>query len=244
MVTDQGEVLANKLILALNAWTPQHIKAFKRSIVLVSSDMMITEPMPEQLAKAGLTHGMPIVDSRIFVHYYRTTPDGRLMLGKGGNLFAFANHMLKQFDQASGYQDVLNQAYADLFPQLPCKVATTWNGASDRSATGLPFFGHLDDNQQVMYGLGYSGNGIVQSYLGGEILSSMALELDDQWRSSALISGCLGQFPPEPIRTLGAYTVRNAVRRKERMEDHGQSPFWLDKQLAKFAAAAGKADKA
>jgi len=37
--------------------------------------------------------------------------------------------------------------------------------------------------------------------------------------------------------------VRNAIRRKERCEDNETTPFWLDKQLAKFANAAGKADK-
>lgn len=33
--------------------------------------------------------------------------------------------------------------------------------------------------------------------------------------------------------------VRNAIRRKERAEDHGRRPRHLDVRLAKFAAAAG-----
>ncbi|WP_272898577.1 hypothetical protein [Photobacterium phosphoreum] len=37
--------------------------------------------------------------------------------------------------------------------------------------------------------------------------------------------------------------VRNAIRRKEAAEDNEQQPLWVDKQLAKFANAAGKADK-
>ena len=37
--------------------------------------------------------------------------------------------------------------------------------------------------------------------------------------------------------------VRDAVRRKEHAEDVGQKPMWIDKQLAKLAGAAGKADK-
>lgn len=50
-------------------------------------------------------------------------------------------------------------------------------------------------------------------------------------------------LPPEPIRYLGSLRVRNAIRRKERAEDHGRRPRHLDVRLAKFAAAAGKADK-
>ncbi len=55
--------------------------------------------------------------------------------------------------------------------------------------------------------------------------------------------GPLGGFPPEPIRYLGAQLVKQAVLRKEQAEDNEQSPKWHDLQLAKFAAAAGKADK-
>jgi hypothetical protein len=36
--------------------------------------------------------------------------------------------------------------------------------------------------------------------------------------------------------------VRNAIRRKERAEDENRAPHWWDKQLAKLADAAGKAD--
>ncbi|PSU75194.1 hypothetical protein CTM67_16695 [Photobacterium phosphoreum] len=42
---------------------------------------------------------------------------------------------------------------------------------------------------------------------------------------------------------IGAMLVRNAIRRKEAAEDNEQQPLWVDKQLAKFANAAGKADK-
>ncbi|VVO37914.1 hypothetical protein PS723_05540 [Pseudomonas fluorescens] len=42
----------------------------------------------------------------------------------------------------------------------------------------------------------------------------------------------------------GGYTgLWAAIRRKERAEDHGHRPRHLDVRLARFAAAAGKADK-
>ncbi len=50
-------------------------------------------------------------------------------------------------------------------------------------------------------------------------------------------------FPPEPVRYLGSLLVRNAIRRKESAEDRHTEPFLLDKFLARFAQAAGKADK-
>ena len=241
--TPKGQVHCQKLILAINAWMPSQFKRFKNSVVLVSSDMMITEPMPQVLADNGLNHGMAIADSRIFVHYYRTTPDGRLMLGKGGNLFAYNNKMLPEFDQKSGFKAMLHSAKQRFFPNFPDNIHTTWTGASDRSATGLPFFGALPEQNNVFYGFGYSGNGVVQSFLGGEFLSSLVLDEDNEWTRSGMAKGPLGHFPPEPIRSLGAKLIRQSVLRKEKMEDEEQKPYWIDQQMAKFASSAGKADK-
>ena len=55
--------------------------------------------------------------------------------------------------------------------------------------------------------------------------------------------GTARSLPPEPIRYVGSLMVRNAIRRKERAEDVGRRPRHLDVRLARFAAAAGKADK-
>jgi len=241
--TFAGEISSTKVVFAINAWMGKHFNRFNRHITLVSSDMIITKPMPEQLDKIGLSHGKAIADSRIFVHYYRTTCDGRLMLGKGGNLFAYHNNMLPAFDQPSRFATMLTNAFSQFFPNLEPSFETTWTGASDRSTTGLPFFGRLSKESNVFYGLGYSGNGVVQSYLGGEILSSLALDLDNEWTRSRMTKGPLGSFPPEPIRYLGANMVKKSVLRKEHAEDSEQPAKWFDCQMAKFAAAAGKADK-
>ena len=45
---------------------------------------MITEPVPELLEEIGWTGGECITDSRAMVHYFRTTPDGRIAFGWGG----------------------------------------------------------------------------------------------------------------------------------------------------------------
>lgn len=243
VMTPNAKIDAKKVILALNGWTGKYFPKFNRHYVLVSSDMIITKPQPESLRKIGLSHGKAIADSRIFVHYYRTTKDGRLMLGKGGNLFAYANSMLPEFDRKSAFESLLTKSFSSLFPTLEQDFETSWTGASDRSATGLPFFGSLNGNPNVFYGLGYSGNGVVQSYLGGEILSSLALEIDNEWSRSGLAKGPLGAFPPEPIRYIGAQMVKRSIQRKEAFEDNERAPLWLDKQMAKFAASAGKADK-
>ena len=235
-----GKIIAATLIFATNAWTPKLIPSFSRSVVLVSSDMMISKPQSENLFKSGFVKGTAIADSRLFVHYYRNTESGRVMLGKGGNYFSFANRMIPLFDQPSRVTNVLQNAFEHFFPQLDSGVWRSWTGASDRSVTGLPFFGRIPDKRNVLYGFGYSGNGVVQSYLGGEFLSSMALELDNEWTCSPMANGVPEYFPAEPFRTLGARLVKRAIIRKEKREDAGLTAHWWDKQMAKLAARAGK----
>ncbi|MNJ28187.1 Gamma-glutamylputrescine oxidoreductase [compost metagenome] len=243
--TAGGTVRAGRVVLALNAWMARAFPQFERSVAIVSSDMIITEPQPQLLRQIGLTSGVSVLDSRIFVHYYHNTSDGRLMLGKGGNTFAYGGRMLPVFDQPSPYEALLRRSLGDFFPTLAqVPVAATWNGPSDRSVTGLPFFGRLGSQGNVFYGFGYSGSGVGPCHMGGQILSSLTLGLDNPWTRSPLVNGPLGYFPPEPIRYLGSLMVRNAIRRKEQAEDHGHRPRRLDVRLARFAAAAGKADKA
>ncbi|WP_310597351.1 FAD-dependent oxidoreductase [Aeromonas aquatica] len=246
--TPEAIVRARKVVLALNSAMTAHFREFRRSIVLVSSDMVITEPAPAQLAAQQMNHGRSTVDGRTFVHYYRSTPDGRLMLGKGGNRFAFANRYLADFDRPSRYLAPLTLALRRFFPALQdVPIAASWCGASDRSVDGLPFFGHWREQPNIVYGLGYSGNGVAQSWMGGQVLAALVRDVvreeDKMWRDCALVSGPRGYFPPEPFRWLGAMVVRNAIRRKERAEDEGRPVPWYDKRLARLADAAGKADK-
>ena len=242
--TAHGQVMAKQAILALNADMARQFPVFANSVILVSSDMIITAPQAEIIHQLGLEKGQAVCDLRTFVHYWRSTPDGRLMLGKGGNRIAFSNRLHRYFDQPSIYADQLQTALVRFFPALAnTAIEQSWTGASDRSATGFPFFGKLPDHRRVFYGFGYSGNGVVQCHLGGKILSSLLLAQDNEWTRSKLAQGPLAQFPPEPIRWPGAMLIRNAIRRVETAQDNEQQVHWLDQQLASLAQIASKADK-
>lgn len=242
--TPRGAIKANKVVLATNAWMATMFRQFSRSIAVVSSDICVTDPCPELLVKIGLDHGASICDSRIFVHYYHTTGDGRLLFGKGGNTFSYGSKMIRGFFEPSTYRGQLRQAINRFLPDLKdVGIAASWNGGSDRAVTGFPFFGNLNGHSDILYGFGYSGNGVTQALLGGKILRSLVLDLRDEWSRCGFVGGPRGNFPPEPIRYLGANMVRDAIRRKERAEDLERQPNGIDVYLARFARAAGKADQ-
>ena len=242
--TKNGSVECKKLIVAINAWTPSFFPFLSRSIILVSSDMIISEPIKDKLENIRLTNGLVVLDSNLFTHYCRTTTDDRIILGKGGNTFSFNNKVIPSFDGPSKIETFLKKSLVSFFPSLKnVKITKSWNGASERTKTGFPFFGYHPKNSNIFYGFGYSGNGILPTYVGGDILSSMVLDEDNEWTRSAFCKGPLGYFPPEPFRWIGAMTIRNAVRRKEKAEDIGLQPWWIDIQLAKLATSIGRVDK-
>ena len=242
--TKNGSVECKKLIVTMNAWTPSFFPFLSRSVILVSSDMIISEPIKDKLESLRLNNGLVILDSNLFTHYCRTTTDGRIILGKGGNTFAFNNKVIPSYDGPSVIETFLKKSLVSFFPSLKnVKITKSWNGPSERTKTGFPFFGYHPKNSNILYGFGYSGNGVLTCYVGGEILSSMALNEQNDWTQSNFCKGPLKLFPPEPFRWFGAIIIRNAIRRKEKAEQLEIEPWWIDKQLAKLAIAIGRVDK-
>ena len=147
--------------------------------------------------------------------------------------------MSPRFNQPSQIEDKLQRAYQRFF-KSPLEIEQSWCGASDRTVTGLPFFGQ---HQGIYYGLGYSGNGVLQTYLGGKFISALVLGLDNEYSRSGMAKGPLGRFPHEPVRYIGANMVKRAISHQESCEYKDLSVPWWSKKLASFASAAGKADK-
>ena len=233
--TPAGSLTCDSLVLALNAWAAE-LPEFRRTLLPLVADMLITQPAPGNLADSGLSTGVAVSDSRSLVHYYRSTPDGRIAFGKASGRFFFAGQVGERAEGQSHYQEVIERSFRKFVGGLgDFPIAESWRGPVTRTGTGLPFFGRLARHPNIVYGHGYCGNGVGPSYTGGRILASLALGLDDEWASTPLTRGPHGGFPPEPIRYLGAQLVRDAVTRIEQAQDDGRPPTALDRFLGRFA---------
>lgn len=240
--TAHGILKAKKVVLATNAWSAS-IPELARLITPVNSSIVVTDPLGEQLDRIGWTGGESITDSQLMVDYYRTTRDGRIAFGKGTGALAYGSTIngVFSFDESSvslTHQDLFN-TYKVLRKDV---VSHSWSGPIDRTYDSLPVFGSLSRQPDILYGIGWSGNGVGPSRLGGHILASLALDLNDEWRRCALIGRKCRTFPPEPFRYLGGNLVRNAVIRKEQAEMKGMKPKALDLLFARLAPA-GLEDK-
>lgn len=233
--TPQGAVTADKVILAINAHAAG-VRELHRQIVAISSDMVSTPPIPERLEEIGWTGGEAISDSQLQIHYYRTTADGRVTFGKGGWGIAFGGRMGPGFDRDPKRAAEVTRGFRRLYPNLAdVAVDRDWSGPIDRSPTGIPLFGNLGGRTHILYGAGFSGNGVGPSRLGGQILSGMVLGDRAGIAACGLVNGKPGSLPPDPIRYIGAHVVRTGVAAKEAREAVGQQPNRVSEFLAGLA---------
>jgi glycine/D-amino acid oxidase-like deaminating enzyme len=229
--TPGGRVRADQAVIALGAWATWW-RAFKPHLTVRGSYMVITQPIPEIIETIGWTGGENVRTLRSSVHYLRTTADGRIAIGLGGLQPDLARHI----DHRYAYHDPFVRRVADdlvrMFPELAnVRFEAGWGGPINVSGFAMPFFGTLEPGN-VHYGLGYTGNGVAPSHLGGKICAALALHAEDGFTRLPVVTREPKRFPPEPIRSVGMFAVNAAIRRKDDREADGSRPGLALRTLA------------
>jgi glycine/D-amino acid oxidase-like deaminating enzyme len=206
LATAAGSVRAHEIVLALNAWGTRWPLAARQTTF--GSAVVLTEPVPELLERIGWTRGEAITDGRMFLHYFRTTPDGRVLMGSGSGRLEPGGRVGPEVLDDVGAQARAHAGLRSLLPALAeARIDARWSGPIDVSADRLPRFGTVPGTR-IHYGAGYSGNGVGPSWLGGQILASLALDARDEWSSLPLVERPGRRLPPEPFRYVGGRLVR------------------------------------
>ncbi len=242
ILTEEGSVTARRMVVATNAWAVG-IPELSRAIVAITSDMIVTAPAPERIRALGWSGGECITDSQTMVDYYHVTRGGRVAFGKGGWGIALGGRIGAGFDRNARRARAVEGDFRRYYPGLAdVPVTHDWCGPIDRTPNSLPLLGRLGGREHIVYGVGWSGNGVGPSVVGGKILASLVLGRDDEWSGHPLVGRSVGSFPPEPVRYIGAHVVRAAVAAKERAEMRGRRPGRIATRLARLAPA-GLEDK-
>jgi glycine/D-amino acid oxidase-like deaminating enzyme len=236
--TPGGQVKSPEVVVATNAWAAGW-KPLSRLLTPFGSYVVLTEPVPELLADIGWMGGEAITDCRLFLHYFRTTADGRVLMGSGSGPIGFRGRIDTRFSQDRGTAARAEAGLRLLLPGLAAaKVEHAWGGPIDISADHLPIFGTVSGTR-IHYGAGYTGNGVGPSWLGGQILASLALAADDEWSRLPLVERRIRKLPPEPINFLGGAVVRKAMIAVEEAEEAGRTPSTPAKLVASLPQRLG-----
>ncbi|HEX6761196.1 MAG TPA: FAD-binding oxidoreductase [Gaiellaceae bacterium] len=223
VTTPRGRVRAEQVVVATNAaitdWRP-----VRGRLTVFGSYVVLTEPAPQLLAEIGWTGGEAIVDARMFLHYSRTTEDGRVLMGSGSGPIGYSNRIDRRFTHDAATAARAELGLRRLLPGLAAaRVERSWGGPIDVSADHIPFVGTVRGGG-VHFAAGFSGNGVGPSYLAGQALASLATGRDDEWAALPLVRARGDGVPPEPVRYAGGAAIRRAILACEEADEAGRTP--------------------
>ncbi len=117
--TPGGAVRAGEIVLATNAWAARW--PAERYLAVLRSAIVLTAPVPDLAERVGWEGGEGVFDGRTFLSYFRTTRDGRVLMGSAGRL-----------GRAGG----VGAAHACCRRSPTCRSSTRGRGRSTSRATG------------------------------------------------------------------------------------------------------------
>jgi glycine/D-amino acid oxidase-like deaminating enzyme len=216
------EVRAREVVVATNAWATDW-RPVRGRLTVFGSYVVLTEPVPDLLAAIGWTEGEAIIDSRMFLHYFRTLNDGRVLMGSGSGPIGYGNRIDERFTHDAATAGRAELGLRRLLPGLAdARVEASWGGPIDVAADHVPSIGTVP-GRRVHYAVGYSGHGVGPAWLAGKILASLVLSCDDDWTRLPLVNRKAATVPREPFRNLGGGAIRAAVLACEEADDEGRA---------------------
>ena len=222
--TSSGVVRARSAVLAVGAAAKAPRGPLRNRLTVVSSHIVLTEPVPDLLEEIGWTGGECITDSRALIDYFRTTPDGRIAFGWGGGRIAMGARLHGRSELDPEVASLAAARLRDYFPGLEGRALThAWGGPIDASPTHLPLVLPLRGGR-AFAAAGYTGNGVGPSHMVGRTLASLALDRRDEPSRLAFVDPSPPRVPPGALQLARRRSDPPGIMRKEEAELAGHDP--------------------
>jgi glycine/D-amino acid oxidase-like deaminating enzyme len=215
--TPKGRVRAGKVVYATNAWS-HHFSELESKQVPVWTYIVLTEPLNNRQREAvGWRNREGVEDFRDLVHYYRLSPDDRIVWG-GRDV---------DLGQGRGMDNDRNEAIfaklrSDLvatFPELAGIGFThAWGGPVSAPLDLFPALGYAGGKDHI-YVLGCVGHGVSITHLHGQTVRDLVLERDTDLTRSFFVNRRTIPLPPEPLRRLTIGGIVSFMRWEDRRYD-------------------------
>jgi glycine/D-amino acid oxidase-like deaminating enzyme len=215
------------------------VRRLRDRLTVSSSHIVLTERVPDVIEALGWTGGEAITDGRALLHYFRTTRDGRILLGWGGGRMEAGARTGGRAQVDAEIVEQTRQGLLRIFPMLEGRrIEHAWGGPIDVSPTHLPAIVTLQGGR-AWAAFGYTGNGVGPAHLAGRSLAALALGRSEDAARWAWIDPPPKAVPPEPLRVAGARLIRSALVRKEAAEEAGRRADPVTRGLAAVPALLG-----
>ena len=162
--TSRGAVAARRVVVATNGYHGRLVPWLASRIVPVGSFIIATEPLAPGLRARLIPHNRTLSDTWNLLHYFRFSPDGRMVFGGRAGFTPGA---------VRRSATLLRRAMVQVFPELSgTTVAYAWGGTLGFTLDQLP---HVGEWQGIAYALGYCGHGVAFSTWLGDRLGQVLL---------------------------------------------------------------------
>ena len=206
--TPGGNVLARKVFLATNAYTPAlGFKTLPRRKVLpVYPSLVETEPLTdEQWSRVGWSgrEAVCTADARM-ESYHPSASSNSIVLGTVAPQIGFRSSMNYQASERVLREQ--ERAFRRRFPMLDdVKIQHGWGGWVAMTTNFMPKCSRLEGSDNVFYAMAYQGHGIPKATLMGQIASDMVEGKD--YRYQSMFTQNSMNWPLEPLRYIGFYAM-------------------------------------
>lgn len=165
--TTRGLLWAHEVFVATSGYTSSTTPLLQKKLIPIGSFIITTEVLPTGLASELSPRNRMIYDSKNFLHYFRLTPDGRMLFGGRAAFFPENEQTVRR----SG--EILKQGMIRVYPQLrDARIDYVWGGTLDFAFDIMPHAGQIDG---MYYAVGYAGHGVAMAtYQGQKIAEMMA----------------------------------------------------------------------
>jgi glycine/D-amino acid oxidase-like deaminating enzyme len=199
--TSRGTLLAKDTLVATSGYTSTTTPELQRKIIPIGSFIIATEALPETLAHELSPRNRMIYDSKHYLHYYRLTPDNRMLFGGRAAFFPETSSRVRKS------MEILRKDMIHVYPQLrDVSVEYVWGGTLDFCFDTMPHAGRLGD---MYYAVGYAGHGVAMAtYLGEQVARQIVGKAyDNPYEGIAFAGAPLGLYDGRPwfLPLAGAY---------------------------------------
>jgi glycine/D-amino acid oxidase-like deaminating enzyme len=226
VTTDAGELTADRVVLATNAYSRGVLPRTRHWFVPVYDYVLMTAPLTAaQLARIGWEGRQGLADAANQFHYYRLTADDRILWGGYDAIYRYGGPVGPRQDHRKATYDVLARNFRRTFPQLhDVPFERAWGGAIATTSRFTVTFGE-ELGGRVVWALGYTGLGVATTRFAASVLADKLLDPGSSRLALDLTSTKPLPFPPEPVRSIGVHLTRRAIARADRRE--GRRGPWL-----------------